>query len=389
MKSETAGAVVAGGGVMGCSILYNLAVRGLTNAVLLEQDVLASGSTGRSMGLIRTHYSNEVTAQMAWESLKVFRDFDQTVGGVSGFQQTGYFLIVGAVDRHALEQNIAMQQRLGISTRLASPQDLMETAPSLSVGEEESCVYEPCSGYADPYSVTRGYARQAQNMGASIRTGARVTDVLVEGGRVTGVATPDATISTPIVVIATGPWSKSVLEKLGIEVPLQTVRHQVIMLRRPEDEVPDRPAIGDQVNSLSARPELGGLTLVGVGEEEQASPHGYNQGVDMKVVEDVSRRLSQRIPGLTQAVFRGGWSGLFTTTPDWHPILDRVDGMEGLYCAVGFSGHGFKLSPMVGNVMAEMVLQGEATTIDVSMLGLNRSNEGRPLKSRYNMSVLA
>ena len=206
------------------------------------------------------------------------------------------------------------------------------------------------------------------------------------------VVTPEGTIETPVAVVAAGPWSKPLLDDVGVDVPLRTLRHQVIMLRRPEREVPDHPIIGDVVNDLSARPDVGGLTLIGIGEDEFVGPDEYNQGVDMPMVEKALSGLVSRMAGMSQALFRGGWSGLFTTTPDWHPVLDRVEGVDGLYCAVGFSGHGFKLSPTVGAVMAELITDGRASTIDhelVSGLRLGRFAEGEPLRSRYGMSVLA
>ena len=386
---KTADAVIVGGGVMGCSILYNLAVRGMTDTVLLEKNVLASGSTGRSQAILRTHYSNEVTTRMAWESLKVFRDFEEIVGSPSGYVRTGYILIVGDKDRPALEENVAMHRRLGVDTQVVSPEDVLEIAPVVSAGSDEAFAYEPESGFADPYSLTTGYARRAREMGAEIQVNTHVTDIELAGGSVAAVVTPEGRVESPIAVVAAGPWSMPILGRLGIEVPLRTLRHQVIALRRPEDLVPSHPVIGDVVHDLSARPDGSNLTMIGVGEEEFVGPDHYNQGVDMPVVETTFANLAKRIPGMSQAVFRGGWSGLFTTTPDWHPILDKVAGIEGLYCAVGFSGHGFKLSPMVGVVMAELITQGRSRTIDVSMLGLSRFEEGRTLGSRYSMSVLA
>ena len=387
--NTTADAVVIGGGIMGCSILYNLALRGMVNTVLLEKGGLGSGSTGRSQAILRMHYSNEVTTRMAWESLKIFKSFDQEVGAPSGYVRVGYVLIAGGDYERALRENVAMQKRLGVRTEVVSPGEVMEIAPALSIRGDEVCAYEPESGYADPYSVTRGYAQRAGEMGASIRTHTPATSVEIEGGKVTAVVTPEGKVSAPVIVVATGPWSKPLLQNLGVEVPLQTVRHQVLILRRPEEHVPDHPVIGDLVNSLSARPDSGNLTLVGAGEEERADPESYDRGVDISVAEQVSSKLMARMPGMSEAQFRGGWSGLFTTTPDWHPILDRAEGVEGLYCAIGFSGHGFKLAPMVGIVMAEMVVHGRATTVDVSMLGLSRFRGNRLLRSRYSMSVLA
>ena len=386
---STAEAVIVGGGVMGCSILYNLAARGMTDTLLLEQNVLASGSTGKTQGILRMHYSNEVTTRMAWESLRLFREFQELTGGPSGYTRTGYLLIAGQGDRAALEKNVALGRGLGVDTRLVSADDVREIAPVVSVGGDEAFAYEPESGYADSYLVTTGYARRAGELGAEVRTGVTVTGVEVAGGRVSAVVTDGGRIETPLAVVAAGPWSKGFLAGVGVDLPLSTVRHQVLMLRRPEAEVPEHPAIADLVNDLSARPDANSLTLIGAGEDESAGPDEYDQGVDMAMVETYFGRLAQRIPGMSQALFRGGWAGLFTTTPDWHPVLDRVPGIEGLYCAVGFSGHGFKLSPMIGVAMAELITEGRGTTIDVSMLGLDRFRQGRTLRSSYGMQVLA
>ena len=385
----TADAVIIGGGVMGCSIQYNLAERGLTNTLLLEKDVLASGSTSRSQAILRMHYSNEVTAQMAWQSLSVFRDFEHIVGSPSGYVRTGYFIIVREQDRAALEQNIAMQRALGIDADVVSVEDAREIAPMMAAQGDEAFAYEPQSGYADPYSVTTGYARRAREMGARSLTGTPATGIETTGGRVSAVHTAEGRIETPIAVVATGPWSPAFLPEIGVDVPLDTVRHQVMMLRRPEDAIPEHPIMGDVVNDFSARPDAGNLTLVGVGEQESVGPEEYNQGVDMPDVERTFQALVRRMPAMSHALFRGGWSGLFTITPDWHPVMDRVEGVEGLYLAVGFSGHGFKLSPMIGVAMAELITQGQATTIDVSMLNLKRFERGELLQSRYSMQVLA
>ena len=387
--TQTAEAVIVGGGVMGCSILYNLAALGLTDTVLLEKDVLASGSTSRSQAILRMHYSNEVTTRMAWESLRLYREFEELTGGPSGYVRTGYFLIVDESDRQALEENVAMQRWVGVETDAISVEDVREIAPMLTVEGNESFAYEPQSGYADPYSVTTGYARRARELGAQIRSDTLVTEIEVERGKITAVVTSQDRIETPMAVVAAGPWSGPLLAKAGVDLPLRPLRHQVVMLRRPQDVVPDHPIIGDVVNDLSARPDVGNLTLIGVGEDEFVGPDEYNQGVDMPVVEAAFSGLVRRMPGMAQALFRGGWAGLFTTTPDWHPVLDRVEGIDGLYVAVGFSGHGFKLAPMIGLTMAELITQGQATTIDISMLGLGRFAEGKLLGSRYGMAVLA
>ncbi len=158
MRKE-AEAVIIGGGVMGCSVLYHLARLGMRDVVLLEQDVLGSGSTGRSQAILRMHYSNPITASMAWESLKVFQDFEEEMGHPSGYVNTGYFVIVSPVDRGPMEENVAMQRSLGIETSVVSQEDLEELAPMLKADDAGGIAYEPQSGYADPYLVTTGYAR--------------------------------------------------------------------------------------------------------------------------------------------------------------------------------------------------------------------------------------
>ena len=385
---QTADAVIIGGGVMGCSILYNLAVLGVANSVLLEMDVLGSGSTGRSQAICRMHYSNPVTASMAWESLKVFTNFGQMVGGPSGFVQTGYLVIVEPIDRPGMERNIAMQQDLGIDTRLVSASDVAQLAPMVNVDEEEGLAWEPLSGYADPYQVTTSYAARAREMGAEIVLRNPATGIEISGGRVVAVTTSQGRVETPVAVVAAGPWSRREMAKIGVDLPLATVRHQVATLIRPLDRIPHHPTVGDIAQSFSFRPDGSGMTMVGFGEDD-VEVDDYNQGVDMEAVAVNLAKLARRMPPMADSYFRGGWSGLFTITPDWHPILDEIPGIQGLYCAVGFSGHGFKLSPMIGLTMAELIVQGASSTIDIRPLRFNRFEEGDLLTSSYRYRVLA
>ena len=387
--SKTADAVIIGGGVMGCSIQYNLAEMGMTQTHLLEKNVIGSGSTSRSQAILRMHYSNEVTARMAWESLKVFQNFQEILGSTSGYTRTGYLLVVGDEDSAAMRENLSMQRELGIDTDEVTPSELSEICPMVAVLENEVYSWEPQSGYADPYSVTTGYARRSRELGCSVEDSMEVRSIEVEGSRVVGVRTDEGLIYTDKVVVAAGPWSGPMLKSVGVDLHLKTVRHQVVLLRRPDDLVPEHPSIGDVIHDLSVRPDVGGLTMIGVGEDENIGPDEFNQGVDMPVVARAFENVAKRIPGLATSLFRGGWSGLFTTTPDWHPVLDAIEGISGLYVAVGFSGHGFKLSPMVGKVMGEILTSGYSKTIDVSALNAKRFVSGAQLNSRYGMQVLA
>ncbi len=388
MKS-TADVVVIGGGVMGCSILFNLARLGITNTVLLEKDILNAGSTGRSQSICRMHYSNPVTATMAWESLKVFTNFEEIVGGPSGFTETGYLVVVKEEDRPGLEHNCAMQVGLGIDTMVVTEADLRDIAPMVSVSEDEAMGWEPQSGYADPYLVTSSYANAARELGAEINLGVQSTGIDVEGGRIRAVNTLQGRIETPAVVMAAGPWSKAELARVGVDVPLVTVRHQVASLARPVDRLPLHPAVGDIAQNFSFRPDGARMTVMGFGEDEEADVETYNQLAGVEDMVGAKEKLVRRIPAMSDAYFRGSWAGLFTTTPDWHPILDRAPGIDGLYCAVGYSGHGFKLSPMIGLTVAELVAQGRSTSIDISPLRFSRFEEGDLMESSYRYRVLA
>lgn len=385
---QIADAVVIGGGVMGCSIQYHLAKLGTTDSLLLEQDVLGSGSTGRSQTICRTHYSNSITTRLAWNSLKVFTNFPEIVGGDAGFVKTGYLVVVGMADQNGLRKNVAMQQELGVSTALVTADDVKDLAPMIKVSEGEGLAWEPHSGYADSHQVTTSFAARSREMGAEIAMRTVANSVDVSSGRVQAVVTSQGRVETPIAVVAAGPWSKQVISAIGVDVPLSTVRHQVASIIRPVEQIPHHPIVGDIAQSFSFRPEGSAMTLVGFGEDE-ADLASYNQGVDLEQVPEVMERLLNRMPGMASSYFRGGWSGLFTVTPDWHPILDRVPGIDGLYCAIGFSGHGFKLSPAIGLAMAELITQGASTSVDLTPLRFSRFEDGDLLTSSYHYNVLA
>jgi sarcosine oxidase subunit beta len=385
---KTAEAVIIGGGVTGCSTLYYLAALGMKDVALLERDVLASGGSGRSQAILRMHYSNPITAGMAWKSLEVFQNFPSVVGQPAGYVRTGYFVIVTSEDVKPLKQNVAMQQDLGIDTRLVSRDEVKDLAPMLDVSDAGAIAYEPQSGYADPYLTATGFAHRARDLGAEVYMRAGATKVITARGKVTGVETPQGFISTPRVLVAAGPWMPRLLQPVGLDLPITTTRHQVVMVRRPQGLLPEHPTIGDIAQEFSFRPDAEDLTLIGIGEGE-ADIDDYEQGVDQATVEEAITKLVRRMPAMADGYFRGGWSGLFDVTPDWHPVMDRAPGIDGLYVAAGFSGHGFKLSPMVGLSMAEMMTNGKATTFDLRPLRWSRFEEGDLVRSRYRYSVLA
>ena len=385
-----ADAVIIGGGVMGCSTLYNLASRGLTNVLLLEREALGSGSTGRSSSAIRMHYSTEVHARMAWHSLAVFRNFGEVVGGECGYLQTGYLVFADAEAAPSFQANVAMQQSVGIDTGLVTHQEAGELAPGFYLEDCAAIAYEPLSGHADASATALSYAQRARELGARTLLGAPALAVESARGRVTGVVTAEGRIATERVVVATGPWSRRFLLEQGIDLPLTATRHEVIHLRRPPDGPAYHPGGGDIINRIYFRPEGADLTLVGNGNMEEVveDPEIYAQRASPHFIGEVWSRIARRIPALAEAEFSTGYAGLYTSTPDSHPVMDAVAGVEGLYVCTGFSGHGFKLSPMVGQLMAELILEGRASTIDITPLRMSRFAEGQLNDDGYGFKVL-
>ena len=396
--TETADVVIIGGGVMGCSIACNLALtantHGLRRIVLLERDTLGSGSTGRSSGAIRMHYSTAVNAEIAWRSLHIFRNFDDIISGDCGYIETGYLVFAGADDLDTFRSNIATQQSVGVITDLISMGDAAALAPGFAVEDAAAIAYEPYSGHADASGTAYAYATRARAEGVSVRlqTPAMEIETSADGSRVVAVKSVDgARIETGIAVVATGPWSGRFLESHGIQVPVVATRHEVLHFRRPLDLVPHHPGGADISNRIYFRPEGQELTLVGNGNHSDVvdDPEVFAQRASPAFIQDVWQRLARRIPPIADAELAAGYAGLYTNTPDSHPIMDRVDGVDGLYLCTGFSGHGFKLSPMVGVLMAELIGRGQATTMDISPLRLSRFAEGNLNNAGYGFDVLA
>ncbi len=396
--TETADAVIIGGGVMGCSIACNLALtvarHGLRRIVLLERDTLGSGSTGRSSAAIRMHYSTAVNAELAWRSLHIFRNFGDIIGGECGYTRTGYLVFAGPDDLDSFRANIATQQSVGVSTGIISAADAAELAPGFAVADAAAIAYEPYSGHADASGTAYAYATRARAEGVAIRlqTPAAAIETSADGSRVAAVRTAaGARIATGVAVVATGPWTARFLAPHGIDVPLIATRHEVLHFRRPLDLVPYHPGGADISNRIYFRPEGQDLTLVGNGNHSDIvdDPEVFAQRASPAFIQDVWPRLARRIPPIADAELVHGYAGLYTNSPDSHPIMDRIAGVDGLYLCSGFSGHGFKLSPMVGALMAELIGSGQAATMDISPLRLSRFAEGDLNNAGYGFDVLA
>ncbi len=388
MATESADAIVIGGGVMGCSIAYQLARRGFGRVILCERESIASGSTGGSSALIRMHYSNKSTIQMAWRSLLAFERFEEySEGGQAGFMQTGYLVLADASLRAGVRKNVALAQSLGVETRWLEKEEISRRyAPWARLDDVVGGAYEPRSGYADPHAVTSAFAEGARKYGARIRQHCPVIGVEADGRGRARVRTPRGAIEAPVVVNASGAWVNKVAALSGHRLPAEAIREQdTVFDAVGKDGERVDIVVYDGPTRLYYRPEGRDLLLVGRDniEPEYVDPDNFNKKEDMAFVLDVLERMRRRWPDFENAKLFRGWGCLYCVTPDWMPILDRHPEMPGYYVCAGMSGHGFKLAPAVGEMMAELIMTGKCAEPDIRDYRLARFGEGRLMKSVF------
>jgi glycine/D-amino acid oxidase-like deaminating enzyme len=390
--SESADIVVIGGGVMGASIAFHLARRRAGKILLLEKSFLGAASSGKSGAIIRQYYSHELLASMAGHGLRMYREFPQVVGGPSVFTRAGMVVVSDAAGRAQMEANVAMLAGLGVEAKMLSPEDLRAIDSRVAVGATETAAYETEAGYCEALQVVASFAAAAREMEVRVREDEQVTQLVVENQRVAGVATTRRSISTRTVVLAAGGWSAGLAKSAGVELPVRACRTQVALLRRPCEFGPSHPVYGDLANQIYFRPTHGEMTHVGNVDprEENAAvdPDRYNEVADREFAAEMRSKIERRYPGLRRGIGRGGYAALYSVTPDWQPIIDRMPGVAGAFCAVGFSGHGFKMAPAVGQLLSELVLDGRATSFDIHPLRASRFAEGEPFGGKTFAKVM-
>jgi glycine/D-amino acid oxidase-like deaminating enzyme len=356
---RTADVIIIGGGVIGASVAFHLASCGVRRVLVLERNFLGSGGTGRSVGIIRQLYPTRETSEMVLRSLSVFERFPEAVGGDAGFVRTGALIGVSAAMRPALEQTLALQRSLGIRAEIVEPEDLGRIEPRIDASGLGAVLWEPGSGYGDPSAVTAGFAAAARRLGVVVEQGVEVVAIRHQGGRVIGVdtATGDG-IDAPTVINAAGLWAPRVARLAGVDLPIVVGRHPVFLLERDPRFGPAHTVYLDLAGGSYVRPETGGLTITGsLTDDEAQHPMdadllGSEAGFDEAV--GVLARTAQAIPALANGRFSRGYAGAFDITPDWMPILDQSP-IRGFWIASGMSGHGFKLSPAVGEMLAALI----------------------------------
>jgi len=389
-------AIVIGGGVIGTSIACHLARFGAERVLLLERGRLGSGTTAQSSCIVRTHYSVPDNVALAQAALAVFRDFPNYLEDAEadcGLNRCGLLLVAPEGERAtALRGTLALQRRAEISAQEIDADEARRIHPLLDFGDNPVIGWEPGAGYADAYLTLSAYARAARRRGAAIREDVAVTGLLRDGERVTGVETTLGPISAGVVVSAQNIWSRELARWIGIDVPLTLSRHAVMTLESATRYTTRLPVVMDWAppGGIYFRCYGGRQVLVGDTGDGEAieAPDTEQANVDLDHVADIGAKLARRMPSFAEAGLAASWTGVYDVTPDWNPVLGPLPGIDGLLVAFGFSGHGFKLSPIVGRIVAQSAL-GLTPDLPLAPYSIERFAAGRLLVGGYGASVLS
>ena len=370
---KTADAVVIGGGVVGTSIAYHLAKKGFGSVVLLERSYLACGSTGRCGAGVRQQWGTRLNCLLSIASVRAFERMDEELGyGRSiEFKQGGYLLI--AYTRREMEQftkNVELQLSLDIPVSLLTPREAGKIVPILNTDDIYCATFCPTDGHANPFHVTYAYATAGRRLGAKIHTFTDACEILTESGKVEGVRTNKGTISTKVVINAAGPYSGVVARMTGLDIPFYPERHQILVTE------PVEPVLGPMVMSFSRRyycqQTPHGSFIMGMGDPKEKP--GFLTSSTWEFLVEMAEEITKVLPPIGELSVVRQWAGLYDMTPDAHPILGGTP-VDGFYLACGFSGHGFMLAPVTGELISEIVCD-EEPSIDIHGLDLGRFERG-------------
>ncbi len=389
--TERADIIVIGGGIFGLATAHALCRDRQGSVMLVDRAGPAAGDSGRSFSMVRRHYSNPVTARLAMAGSATIMRFADEVGGTdAGFVRTGYLLTVPERLVDACRGNVAMLRGLGLDTRFLAPDEIRAAEPELSLDGVAGAAYEPDGGFADAQKMCLGWFAAACRNGLTARLGTAVTGLTVAGDRITGVTTSSGSVLADRVVLATGAWGNDLLRPIGAEQPIALKRLQVAVLRQPIGGALPTAVCSDAVTNVVVRPDRGQqfYAVAYFGDEPLAQADDCDHALSDGYEEVVRRAVTERFPRLGGFALERGFAGPYDSTPDWNPILGPCPGVAGLYLALGWSGHGFKLAPAVGEVVAAEVT-GRTPSIDVSELRPERFAEGRLLRLAYGPGARA
>jgi sarcosine oxidase subunit beta len=375
-SSTTADVVIVGGGIMGASTAYHLARRGCTNVVVLESsEMFGMGSTGLNAGGIRYQFATAVNIELSKLSIEMMEQFADEMDQPLGLKRCGYlFLLDDEADLEQFRRNVALQNAHDVPSRIVNVDEIAALAPEIDLDGIIGGSWCPRDGLVDPHGLLQGYVSNARRLGVTLRTSAAVTAIDDIGGGVRRVTVGDGSAyETRNVVVAAGAWSAAIGSMVGVDLPIQPIRRQIAVTSAIAGLRPDFPFIIDFAQALYFHREGAGL-LTGMSNRDE--PPGYDTRVDEDWRLLHLEQAMRRMPLLGDAEIAAEWAGLYEVTPDDQPILGAIPGAPGVFVCAGFSGHGLMHGPATGMLMAEEILDGRATTIDVDPLRHARFSAG-------------
>jgi sarcosine oxidase subunit beta len=380
--TETAEVVIIGGGIVGSSIAYHLTSAGCSNVLIVEREPQQGmGSTAKSMGGVRAQFATPINIRMSLYSIDLFSRFEEVTGHTAGYKPHGY-LFVATSERHLdyLKTNLRQQQACGLkNAEMVTREDIQKTVPQLIADDVLGGSFCPTDGFVDPYSVMTGFAKRARESGTRIWLETEVTGIDLQNSKVAGVQTSRGYISAPAVVNAAGPWAAGVAKLAGVDLPVEPLRRQIVKTEPFEQLSSALPMVIDMSSGFHFRPE-GSSFLLAWPDPEQT--HGFRTDFDYSFIEKILTRAVNRVPVFADVEVnpRRCWAGMYEMTPDHHAIIGRAPGIDGMFLANGFSGHGVMHSPATGRIVSELIVNGEFSFVDAPMLRAERFAEGNLLE---------
>ena len=389
-------AIVIGAGVIGSSVAYHLARLGAGKVLVLDRLQIGAGTSTQSSGILRTHYSVIENVELAKRSWAVFKDFAGYIGddeASAGLVKCGYMICAPEGPKlEPLRASLAGQAGVGVEVRLLDRDAARELLPIAQFDDAALIGYEPEAGFADAYLVATGFARAARRQGVKIMEGVNVERLLLEGGRVVGVETSQGTVHCNTVISTQNIWAGEIEQWTGVPTPVKAERHAVLALAGPEAYSFKMPVFKDlgSPGMLYCRSYGGNQMLVSEGTvgEALAQPDNEQGDISMDYVVEVGSQVAERFPSFAEAGLASSWTGVYDVTPDWNPVLGRLPDVPGLVVGYGFSGHGFKLSPGVGLVLAQEAL-GLPTEVSLAPYAHERFRSGQLLTGRYGLGAVS
>ena len=373
---------IVGGGIVGASAAYFLATETDRETLLIERDGIASGSTGDSSAIIRHHYGDRETySRLADWSHEFFRKFEERTGEPIAYTDNPLVRLGknGEPSGEYAQAGYETLSELEIPVSRYDREELERRYPMLSVGDVDFAVSDDTAAYSDASDVAGGFARAAQQEGATVVTDVEAEDLLTEDGRIVGIETDAGTIETDDVIVAAGPWSGRIADWVGVDIPLRLTREQILLLEPPEEfdaaDLENLPTTGKPDADWYMRPDFGEGVLIATHHAgETVDPDAYKRDPDEETILEFIGELEGFAPGLADSKLRGGYCGVYSDTPDRGFVIDQA-GPDGCYFACGFSGHGFKTAPAVGTMLADLVTEGESKLADLEEFSLERFEE--------------